>query len=60
MRFATHWLTFCSGPAKFALKSLITSECILVMKASEELTKARAAVEAKRKGLNPSFSSVRY
>src|SRR6266446_5447478 len=30
-----------------------------VNEASEELTKARAAVEAKRKGLNRSFSSVR-
>jgi len=30
-----------------------------VNEASEELTKARAAVEARRKGLNPSFSSVR-
>jgi len=30
-----------------------------VNEASEELTKARAAVEAKRKGLNPSFRSVR-
>ncbi len=29
-----------------------------VNEASEELTKAREAVEAKRKGLNPSFSSV--
>src|SRR5437660_3542912 len=30
-----------------------------VNEASEELTKARAAVEARRKALNPSFSSVR-
>jgi hypothetical protein len=29
-----------------------------VNEASEELTKAREAVEAKRKRLNPSFSSV--
>ena len=29
-----------------------------VNEASEELTRAREAVEAKRRGLNPSFSSV--